>query len=289
MNARALVLDPAAFRMRAVRGLFRTLSAVSPGMAARAASRLWFTPPRPPLPQHLHDLLATGVRAELLVHGRRVVSWSWGSGPAVVFVHGWGGSAAQVQSFVAPLTAAGYRVITFDAPAHGASGASRFGKRQSTFFDFADALVEIGKAAGEVAGVIAHSGGCTAVAWAIRRGWRVPAAVFVAPMGSPLAYRAFFQQALGVTDDVMARFASATEERLQFKWEELEVPSVASVTTTPRLLVVHDRDDRETSWHEGAAVAESWPDARLLTTSGLGHRRVLRDGAVVENVVGFFA
>jgi pimeloyl-ACP methyl ester carboxylesterase len=207
----------------------------------------------------------------------------------VIFVHGWGGSAAQVQSFLQPLTAAGYRVITFDAPAHGASGASRFGKRQSTFFDFADALVEIAKTAGEVAGVIAHSGGCTAVAWAIRGGWRVPAAVFVAPMGSPLAYRSIFQQVLGVSDDVMTRFSVATEERLNFKWEELEVPSVADVAATPRLLVVHDREDRETSWHEGAAVAEAWPNARLLTTNGLGHRRVLRDASVVEAVTGFLA
>ncbi|HEX7833294.1 MAG TPA: alpha/beta fold hydrolase [Thermoanaerobaculia bacterium] len=289
MNARGLVLDPAALRMRAVRGVFRTLSAVSPAIAARAASRVWFTPPRPPVPQHARDLLATGERRDFVVHGRRVASWSWGSGPIVVFVHGWGGSAAQVQSFLEPLLKSGHRVITFDAPAHGASGASRFGKRQSTFFDFADAMIEITRDAGELAGVIAHSGGCTAVAWAIRSGWRVPAAVFVAPMGSPLAYRAIFQSALGVSDDVMNRFASRTEERLQFKWEELEVPGVADVAPTPRLLVVHDREDRETSWQEGAAVVDAWPNARLMTTTGLGHRRVLRDAKVVEEVVTFLA
>jgi len=288
MNARGLVLDPAALRMRAVRGVFRTLSAVSPAIAAKAASRLWFTPPRPALPQAWRDFLATGERRELFVHGRRVVSWSWGDGDRVIlFVHGWGGTAAQVQSFVAPLTQAGYRVITFDAPAHGASGASRFGEKQSTFFDFADAMMAIGRDV-NVAGVIAHSGGCTAVAWAIRSGWRVPAAVFIAPMGSPIAYRTVFQSALGVSDDVMQRFSARTEERLQFKWEELEVPTVANVAETPRLLVVHDRDDRETSWNEGAAVAEAWPNAHLMTTSGLGHRKVLKDANVVTSVVEFF-
>jgi pimeloyl-ACP methyl ester carboxylesterase len=275
--------------MRAVRGIFRTLAAVSPSMAARAASRLWFTPPRLPLPRHAREFLATGARRELFVHGRKVASWSWGSGPAILFVHGWGGSAAQVQSFLEPLTRAGFRVITFDAPAHGASGASRVGKRQSTFFDFADAMMAIANDAGEVRGVIAHSGGCTAVAWAIRGGWRVPAAVFVAPMGSPLAYRTLFQSVLGASDEVMARFSSNTEERLQFRWEELEVPSVARVAETPRLLVVHDREDRETSWNEGAAVADAWPNATLKTTSGLGHRRILRDPEVVDTVTKFLA
>jgi predicted alpha/beta hydrolase family esterase len=289
MNARGLVLDPAALRMRAVRGVFRTLSAVSPAAAAKAASRVWFTPPRPPLPQHARDLLATGERRESLVHGRRVVSWSWGSGPAILFVHGWGGSAAQVAPFLEPLVRGGHRVITFDAPAHGASGASRFGRKQSTFFDFADAMIALAEDAREVAGVIAHSGGCTAVGWAVRNGWRVAAAAFIAPMGSPLAYRAVFQSALGVSDEVMERFSAATEERLQFKWDELEVPAVARVAATPRLLVVHDRDDRETSWSESAAIVDAWPNARLMTTTGLGHRRVLRDASVVKEVVEFFA
>ncbi|HEX6673981.1 MAG TPA: TetR family transcriptional regulator, partial [Actinomycetes bacterium] len=47
------------------------------------------------------------------------------------------------------------------------------------------------------------------------------------------------------------------------------------------------RDDRETSWSDGRAIAIAWPDARLLTTTGLGHRRVLRDPEVVTQVAGF--
>lgn len=288
MNARALVLDPANLRMRAVRGVFRTLSALSPGLAARAAFRLWFTPPRPPLPQPMRDVLASGQRRDLRVHGRRVVTWSWGSGPAVIFVHGWGGTAAQVQSFIPPLLASGRRVITFDAPAHGASGPSRLGAKQGTFFDFADALAAIAAEQESVDGVIAHSGGCTAVASAIRHGWRTPAAIFVAPMASPLRYRSVFQHALGVSDEVMARFSAEVERRLRFRWEELEVPGVAQVAETPRLLVVHDREDRETAWEEGAAIAEAWPEARMITTTGLGHRRILRDASVVEAVTAFF-
>jgi pimeloyl-ACP methyl ester carboxylesterase len=236
----------------------------------------------------MRDVLASGDRRDLLVHGRRVVTWSWGSGPAVIFVHGWGGTAAQVQSFVPPLVASGRRVITFDAPAHGASGPSRLGAKQGTFFDFADALAAIAAEEKSVDGVIAHSGGCTAVAWAIRHGWRTPAATFIAPMASPLRYRSVFQHALGVSDEVMARFSSEVERRLRFRWEELEVPGVARITETPRLLVVHDREDRETAWEEGAAIAEAWPAARMISTTGLGHRRILRDARVVEGVTAFF-
>ena len=51
---------------------------------------------------------------------------------------------------------------------------------------------------------------------------------------------------------------------------------------TPPLLVVHDKDDRETAWQDGADIASRWPHAELHTTTGLGHVRILRDSAVVE-------
>ena len=37
----------------------------------------------------------------------------------------------------------------------------------------------------------------------------------------------------------------------------------------------------------GRAIAEAWPGARLHTTTGLGHRRILRDAATVAMVSDF--
>lgn len=293
VDARQAILDngnpTGGGAMTAVRFAFRALSTVAPAVGARLAGRIWFKPPHAPLTEKAKALLATGTRFDLTVNGRNVAAWRWGeSGPAVLLMHGWGGNAAQMASFAEPLVRAGYRAIAFDAPGHGASAGSRLGARRSSFFDFADALVEVSRRAGDVAAVIAHSGGCTATASAIRRnGWRVPAAVFIAPMGSPLAYRTIFQQALGFSDDVMRRFAANTEQLLQFQWHELEVPEVARIAETPRLLVIHDREDPETSWREGATIAETWPNATLRTVNGLGHRRVLRDAETIAAAVDF--
>jgi TAP-like protein len=68
-----------------------------------------------------------------------------------------------------------------------------------------------------------------------------------------------------------------------------DVPAMASQVTTPPLLLVHDRQDAETGWPDSAAIAQSWPDTRLVTTTGLGHRRILRAPAVVAEVTGFVA
>lgn len=76
------------------------------------------------------------------------------------------------------------------------------------------------------------------------------------------------------------------EERFLRKWSDYSLEESAREMKTP-LLVIHDRDDRDTFWSEGAALASAWPGARLMTTEGLGHRRVLRDARVIEEVTAF--
>jgi hypothetical protein len=44
-----------------------------------------------------------------------------------------------------------------------------------------------------------------------------------------------------------------------------------------------------TPWTHGASVAREWPGARLLTTDGLGHRRILGDERVTRVAADFIA
>jgi hypothetical protein len=55
------------------------------------------------------------------------------------------------------------------------------------------------------------------------------------------------------------------------------------------LLVVHDQGDDVVPFTEGAAIAASWPGARLFSTTGLGHRGVVRAPRVVAEVMQFIA
>jgi len=214
--------------------------------------------------------------------------WTWGQGPTVLLVHGWGGYGGQMQPFVEPLVRAGHEVVIFDAPAHGESGPSQLGSRRTTLFDFGYVIDAIARDRGELAGIVAHSGGCTATAWSLLGAdWNVRSLAFIAPMASPTAYKKIFHDALGLNDDVLRRFSEYTERRFGFRWDDLEVPEMASRVATPPTLVVHDRADVETSWDESKAIADAWPRSLLHTTEGLGHRGVLRDPAVLEMVTGF--
>ena len=108
---------------RVARAALAVGAAVSPALAARWAEALFFTPPRP---RKARAALPPGAtRVDVQSQYGRLAVWSWGSGPAVYLVHGWGGRAEQLGAFVAPLVSRGLRAIAVDGPAHGASAGRR--------------------------------------------------------------------------------------------------------------------------------------------------------------------
>jgi pimeloyl-ACP methyl ester carboxylesterase len=259
-----------------------SLAAVAaPGLVAGWAIRRFSTPPRQRPGGWAPELLAAArVRTmDAGAHGVRV--WIWGEGPTVLLVHGWGGRGAQLAAFVPPLVAAGHTVVAFDGPAHGDSPG-----RRATLLDFRDAVHAVAAAAGPVSGLVAHSLGATAAAVALHEGLPVGRAAFLAPPADPAPFFRRFLEALGVPLALGPDIAAAFERGTGFLWRDLVVPAFAPALAVP-LLVVHDRGDREVPWHDGAAIAAAWPGATLVTTEGIGHRKLLRAPAVVARVVGF--
>ncbi len=118
------------------------------------------------------------------------------------------------------------------------------------------------------------------------RGLAIRRAVFLAPSIDVNSYSAQFQTLLGIEARVFASMRGRLERRLGFSWKDLDVAAWAPRMQAP-LLVMHDRDDREVGWNNGAAIAKAWPGAELVTTTGLGHHRIVSDPAVIRQVVAF--
>jgi len=264
-----------------VRAAMRLLQTASPALAARVAERLFFTPPRTAATPDVRAFLALGRRRDLHVDGRRVVTWSRGEGPLVYLVHGWGGRGGRLQHVATPLLEAGYGVVWFDAPGHGEAG-----RGMSSMPEFARALLAVARTYGPAHAVVSHSLGGAATALAAHWGLDARRFVFLAPPVNPAAWVIPFADALGLRGDVLDRLRARSERRLRIRWTDLDVPAIAARMMRP-LLVAHDRDDATVPWLDGATIADAWPGARLLTTSGLGHRGVIRDAAVVKEVVRF--
>jgi pimeloyl-ACP methyl ester carboxylesterase len=268
-----------------IRRAMRVLSAAAPKVASRVAADLFMKPRRFATPPREAKALAGGTPFTVrLGASSEVRAWRFGAGPTVLLVHGWEGRGSQMASFIAPLVARGYSVVTFDAPGHGASSGSR-----SSLPHFAWALRVVAENAGaELHAIIAHSLGCAAATLALRDGLALDRVVYIAPPLNPLDYTARFGTILGLDDATLHAMQLRIEERFLRKWSDYSLAASAREMKVP-LLIFHDREDRDTYWSEGAALSEVWPGARLVTTEGLGHRRILRDDRVVDDVARFIA
>ncbi len=268
--------------LRLTRAAFATVQRASPRLAALWAERIFCTPPRRPISERMATWLREGQRFTVTVSGRRVAAWAWGDqGPGVLLVHGWGSRGARFVDLGNALLSDGYRVVTFDAPGHGASSG-----RLSSGPEFARAAQAVTNAVGPVSHMVGHSLGGFASGLAMERGLAIRRAVFLSPSANVNTYSAQFAALLGVHPPVMASMRGRLERRLGFAWKDLNIPALAPGMQVP-LLVIHDRDDREVLWHDGAAIAQAWPGAELVTTTGLGHHRIVSDPAVIRQVVTF--
>jgi pimeloyl-ACP methyl ester carboxylesterase len=262
---------------------FAASSLLSPELAGAWAERLFLTPPR------ARDAAATALdlidaRTSFVRHkGRAIATWRWGSrdAPAVLLAHGWGGHAAQMRPFVFPLLSAGYRVIAYDQPAHGVSEG-----RLTGLPDFADVMSEVAWHHGEVKAVITHSLAGAAAAFALTRGLRLDSVVAIAPPADMVGYSRRFARWHWIPEPARRAMQAAIEERYGVRWEEFDLGRVAP-RLTARALVIHDRDDRITSWTQGASFARHWPGARMLSTDGLGHGRILAAPEVAHAAADF--
>lgn len=275
--------------VRLTRAALQAAFLVSEDLGVSIAERLFTSPRRHSRPQRERAILASGRRFTVPVtlrsprwNGARthVAAWRWGVGPTVLLVHGWEGRGSQLGALVEPLVAAGLSVVTFDAPAHGDSPGSRL-----YLTDQADAIADVAAAIGPLHAIVAHSFGCAATLLAYARGG-VDATrnVMISPNVLIDGSLDQFARLVGLDDAERSllehQIVSATGMTLEsLALERLATPRDAS------LLAIHDRDDREVPVHHAERLTQVWPSARLHVTEGLGHRRILRDRAVLREVV----
>ncbi|MDP8931417.1 MAG: alpha/beta fold hydrolase [Actinomycetota bacterium] len=269
-------------------GLFRAtyaaavvLGRIYPRLARPALLKLWFTPWVHPSALAPITDVPTGVDSwSLPVDGATLRGYAGGAGRTVVLVHGWSGSAADWRHLAGDLIAAGWRVVVPDLPAHGMTAG-----RQTDLFVLGRALAAVlGRERPE--GVVTHSMGFPATMLALEDGAPAPRQIVALAPGRKIvrAIDGFVQRA-----SLAPRLVDELRRGIQRRygddvWDVLDVDRVVA-DLTPAGVVIHDADDDEVPLDDGRHIAATWPGARLIETSGFGHRRILRDGTVRRLVV----
>ena len=110
--------------------------------------------------------------------------------------------------------------------------------------------------------------------------------MLIAPPADPLVMAEQFAGMIGMARHLSRRMFARFERSLRFSVEDLQAQHLAPAIARPAL-IVHDLEDREVPWSEGERYARFWGGARLLSTRGLGHNRVVDNAGVIDAALRF--
>jgi pimeloyl-ACP methyl ester carboxylesterase len=261
----------------------RTTHRIAPGAGTRLALRLFFTPLPLKTIARNRPVPRTWRAERYPLEDGSFVLWKRAEAagadrPPVLLVHGWAGDAMQMRELGDALARQGFTPLLLDFPAHGRSDGWR-----STLPQFVRTLFAVQARVGPLHAMVAHSLGALAITHAAAKGLAVERLVLMAPSAPPAKVIHWFAHGFGVGDALAGRMKQWIEGVEGIPLDQFEPAWLATRTAQPTL-IVHDRADRAAPLAAGESLARALPNARLMITEGLGHRRVLSDTTVIEAV-----
>ena len=272
---------------RGIAALLRGLHRVSPDLGTRVALNLFFTPVPTKWLARSRDVPLPWRERQLPFEGGHISVWQRSDAaagrPRVLLVHGWAGDAQQLRAQGDTLAAAGFDPLLLDLPAHGRSSGWR-----SNLLQWVRALFAVSARFGPWDGVVAHSLGAMATAHALARGLPARRVALLALAPPPWQFLRWFAQAMGAGESLAARMRGQVEQREGVSLQLFEPAWLGERLAQPTLLV-HDRGDLTAPLSGSEALLAGLPAGRLHVTENLGHRRLLADPAVMQQVLGHFS
>jgi pimeloyl-ACP methyl ester carboxylesterase len=274
--------------LKAVAAALRALSRVSTRLAGRVAYALFGRAIRAKMRDAERDVHLRARTKTVTVNGRNVAVYWWGDGASpVLLIHGWGGRASNYAGFVPRLLDRGMTAIAFDMPGHGESEG-----KSTDLLECAEIIRCIQEQHGAFHAIVAHSFGSLSAFQAVRGGvttGRLVSISGVCDIGYPFDN---FCRTLGLDDGVRqdlrrrAELHFAPEQDIWLRFCASYDPAAFDLP----ILVIHDENDETVDPEQGRRLAEAHaPRATLVTTTGLGHRKIMATPNVIDSVVDFVA
>lgn len=212
--------------------------------------------------------------------------YEWGKGNRVILLaHGWESRGTALRDAVPQLIELGFKVVAFDAIAHGDST----GKRNNLSINAAT-IEAIITHYGGIYGAICHSFGCSSLVYAlqfINPALSVKRVIFIAVPPATKVIMSNFLRMMNAPDSVRKAYYELMEQKAGQKLEKVDVATASKSVKISELLLFHDRYDEVTSLEAAQRVAERWDNAELRVTEGFGHFKLAKNTKVIQEMVDF--
>jgi pimeloyl-ACP methyl ester carboxylesterase len=278
--------EPSAVRRLAMQAM-RMLSYFAPQRVAALALTRFLTPADSSKHRALADVAVDAVHESLNVEradlpAMRIQIYRFGPAnqPYVLCSHGWSSFGMRFRPWVEHLQRQGFTVLCFDHVGHGRSAG-----QLSSLRYFVRAIEAITAHYGTPSVMLGHSLGAAAVVMAAARGVKSDRLIAIAPPADivPAMQRAIARMKFNPA--IVMKMATQLSAGIDPLSDYTAIHAAPAVSMP--LLVVHDVADTEVPWQEGASLVRLCRHARLLSTSDLGHSKIVNDPTVIDAGIAF--
>ena len=206
----------------------------------------------------------------------------FGSGSRVIVVsHGWGDTSHAFQQMIISLTQQGYLVAAIDHIGHGKSSGTK--SHLLSFVETLELLMDhFNEERLSVDAIIAHSMGAIATL-------NLPVHVLedkkIILISSPIKFfELMFEKVeqFGISSRLLTRVLESISHTYGKTWHQLTTESNREKLALD-ITFIHDSQDRFAPIADVINYLEQ-ENTPLITTEGLGHRKILGDTSVIDNI-----
>jgi len=216
----------------------------------------------------------------------------------IICVHGWDGRGFNYFKFIPKFQAKGFRVLTPDFPRHGKtegieSGCHVFGHSINALIRYVNGPVYV------LAHSLGNGGFCVNYGLSNESEQKlVKRYAGIAILDKFTDIVDIFENMIGISKRCHPYFLSENNKNLGFDITNMVFGEIVTKYNIPTL-IIHDKKDKELDFKKACNSAALLPHKNykvngevkpcFYESNGLGHRRILRDDAIVDRIVEFFS
>lgn len=263
----------------------KALQYLLPKQAEKFAAKLFQTPIRYPTPKREEHMEKEAVKKLMEVPNihKKIQTFQYGDGSKkALLVHGWSGRGTQLVKIADALVIQGYTTFSFDGPAHGQSSG-----KTTNMVEFVRCIHEMEAKYGPFEVAVGHSLGSMALLHSVKAGLDVKKIALIGSGDKIEDIIYDFTDKLGLPRTVGQSLKRSFDKKYQMDISSLSASISAQEVQIP-VLLVHDKKDLDSPVEASQRINHILKDSKLILTQGLGHRKILGDPDVIQQLLDFF-
>lgn len=262
----------------------RILEFLHPYLGMRLAAFFFARPFRYKLLEREIPVLSQAQKSSVNIKklGKSVFCYHWeGKGPKIMLMHGWSGRATNFYKIIEALMRLDYDIYAFDAPAHGKSRGLT-----TNLPEFILTLDSLLSRWGPFEAILGHSGGGFSSSYVCADRPEIKKLILISPFDQSIDLFEKYYELIGLGEKarklMLDYFFRKTNKNISAFSSSISAQSINA-----KCMIIHDENDREVELYNAINIEKNLKKGKLIVTQGLGHRRILRDDSVIDQIVSF--